>query len=86
MSDVQIARERQLSARTIEDHKRKILEIFGTTMEARHQGFAGLSRDLGIRPGDLVNDRAGHRPAWRLIARAMPWARTAERNSDGCDP
>ena len=86
MSDVQIARERQLSARTIEDHKRKILEIFGTTMEARHQGFAGLSRDLGIRPGDLVNDRAGHRPARRLIARAMPWARTAERNSDGCDP
>ncbi len=79
MSDVQIARERQLSARTIEDHKRKILEIFGTTMEARHQGFAGLSRDLGIRPGDLVNDRAGHRPARRLIARAMPWARTADK-------
>lgn len=75
MSDLEIASKRQLSARTIEDHKRKILEIFGTTMEARHQGFAGLARELGIRPGDLVNDRAGHRPARGLIARAMPWAK-----------
>jgi DNA-binding NarL/FixJ family response regulator len=75
MSDLEIASKRHLSARTIEDHKRKILEIFGTTMEARHQGFAGLSRDLGIRPGDLVNDRAGQRPARGLIARAMPWAK-----------
>jgi DNA-binding NarL/FixJ family response regulator len=79
MSDVEIATERQLSARTIEDHKRKILEIFGTTMEARRQGFAGLSRDLGIRPGDLVNDRAGPRPARGLIARAMPWTRSGHR-------
>jgi DNA-binding NarL/FixJ family response regulator len=75
MSDLEIASKRHLSARTIEDHKRKILEIFGSTMEARHQGFAGLSRDLGTRPGDLVNDRAGHRPARGLIARAMPWAK-----------
>ena len=82
-SDLQIARKRHLSPRTIEDHKRKILEIFGTTMEAHHQGFAGLARDLGIRPGDLVNDRAGHRPARGLIARAMPWAKTAGKN---CDP
>lgn len=79
MSDLQIARKRQLSARTIEDHKRKILEIFGAAMEARHQGFAGLSRDLGIRPGDLVNDRAGHRPSRGLISRAMPWAKTPGR-------
>jgi DNA-binding NarL/FixJ family response regulator len=79
MSDLQIARKRQLSARTIEDHKRKILEIFGTAMEARHQDFAGLSRDLGIRPGDLVNDRAGHRPARRLIARAISWAKTPDK-------
>ena len=76
MSDLQIAKKRQLSVRTIEDHKRKILEIFGTAMEARQQGLAGLSRDLGIRPGDLVNDRAGHRPSRGLIARAMPWAKT----------
>ena len=76
MSDVEIATKRHLSARTIEDHKRKILEIFGTTMEARHQGFGGLARDLGIRPGDLVNDRAGQRPARGLIARMMPWTRS----------
>lgn len=82
MSDVEIARERHLSARTIEDHKRKILEIFGTRMEARHQSFAGLARDLGIRPGDLVNNRAGQRPARGLIKRAMPWARnTTARHS-----
>jgi DNA-binding NarL/FixJ family response regulator len=81
MSDVEIARRRQLSARTIEDHKRKILEIFGATMEARNQGFAQLSRELGIRPGDLVNDRAGHRPARGLIARAMPWARGNNRKT-----
>jgi DNA-binding NarL/FixJ family response regulator len=37
MSDREIAGTRQLSVRTIEDHKRKILEIFGTTMEARQQ-------------------------------------------------
>jgi DNA-binding NarL/FixJ family response regulator len=74
LTDLEIARRRQLSARTIEDHKRKILEIFGATMEARNQGFAQLTRELGVRPGDLVNDRAGHRPARGLIARAMPWA------------
>ena len=79
MSDREIAGTRQLSVRTIEDHKHKILEIFGTTMEARHQGFAGLSRDLGILPGDLVNDRAGQRPARGLIARAMPWTRSDHR-------
>jgi DNA-binding NarL/FixJ family response regulator len=79
MSDREIAGKRQLSVRTIEDHKRKILEIFGTTMEARHQGFAGLSRDLGIQPGDLVNDRAGQRPARGLIAQAMPWTRAGKR-------
>jgi DNA-binding NarL/FixJ family response regulator len=79
MSDTEIASRRHLSARTIEDHKRKILEIFGTTMEARHQGFAGLARDLGIRPGDLVNDRPGQRPARGLIARSMPWARKTDR-------
>jgi DNA-binding CsgD family transcriptional regulator len=81
MSDVEIASRRHLSARTIEDHKRKILEIFGATMEARHQSFAGLARDLGIRPGDLVNDRPGQRPARGLIARTMPWARGNNRKA-----
>lgn len=84
MTDVEIARQRQLSARTIEDHKRKILEIFGTTMEARHQGFAQLSHALGVTPGDLVNDQAGHRPARGLIARSMPWVR-ASRMPDTSD-
>ncbi len=81
MSDLQIARQRQLSARTIEDHKRKILEIFGACMEHRHQGFAQLARDLGIGAGDLVNDQAGHRPGRGLIARAMPWARGDNRKT-----
>ena len=62
LSDSEIARRRQLSVRTIEDHKRKILELFGADMEARQQGFAGLSGDLGIAPGDIVNDVAGPRP------------------------
>ncbi len=75
LTDAQIARTRQLSVRTIEDHKRKILEIFGAAMEARGQGFGGLARDLGVGPGDLVNDQAAHRPARGLMARAMPWAR-----------
>lgn len=75
MSDAEVARERCLSARTIEDHKRKILEIFGAAMEARQQGFAGLAHDLGISPGDLINDQAAHRPSRGLIARAMPWTR-----------
>jgi DNA-binding NarL/FixJ family response regulator len=85
MSDVEIARQRQLSPRTVEDHKRKILEIFGATMEARQQGFAQLSRELGIGPADLVNDPAGHRPARGVIARAMPWARSRKphTNNDG---
>jgi DNA-binding NarL/FixJ family response regulator len=79
MNDREIATQRHLSVRTVEDHKRKILEIFGATMEARHQGFAGLARELGVRPGDLVNDRPAHRPARGLIERAMPWARARPR-------
>lgn len=75
LTDLEIARERQLSARTIEDHKRKILELFGDGIEGRHHGFSELTRALGIRPGDLVNDQAGQRPVKGLIARAMPWTR-----------
>lgn len=73
LTDLEIAAQRQLSPRTVEDHKRKILEIFGASLETPHQGFAHLARELGITPGDLVNDQAGPRPARGLIARAMPW-------------
>jgi DNA-binding NarL/FixJ family response regulator len=75
MTDLEVAARRHLSPRTIEDHKRKILEIFGTSLEAPHKGFAQLACELGIQPGDLVNDQAGQRPARGLIARAMPWRR-----------
>jgi hypothetical protein len=67
MSDLEMARKRQLSARTIEDHKRKILEVFGTTMEARHQGSQGSPATWAsgavtssmIRPG--TDQRGAHR-------------------------
>ena len=42
-------------------------------------GFAQLTRELGIMPGDLVNDQAGQRPVRGLIARAMPWRHNDER-------
>jgi DNA-binding NarL/FixJ family response regulator len=76
MKDVEIAKIRCLSAKTIEDHKRKILAEFGNGLEARVPGFADLTRELGIAPGDIVNDRAGHRPRRGLITRAMPWHRS----------
>ena len=76
MKDVEIAKIRCLSAKTIEDHKRKILTEFGNDLEARNPGFANLTRELGIAPGDIVNDRAGHRPRRGLIAKAMPWRRS----------
>ena len=38
--------------------------------------FGNLTRELGIAPGDIVNDRAGHRPRRGLIIRAMPWRRS----------
>ncbi|MBT8224892.1 MAG: response regulator transcription factor [Dactylosporangium sp.] len=40
LTDMEIARRRHLSVRTVEDHKRKILEIFGQDMEDRQQGSA----------------------------------------------
>lgn len=78
MTDLEVANKRQMSPRTIEDHKRKILEIFGADMEARQIGFADLARELGVRHGDLVNDRPGYRLGRGLIARAMPWARRSQ--------
>jgi DNA-binding NarL/FixJ family response regulator len=73
LSDLEIAHHRHLSVRTVEDHKRKILEIFGADMEARRQGFAGLADDLGVAPGDLVNDTAGRRPSHGLLRRVLAY-------------
>lgn len=72
-SDAEVARHRNISVRTVEDHKRKILELLGreATVGA---GFGGLATELGINPGDLVNDPAGNRPARGLIRRATAWA------------
>jgi FixJ family two-component response regulator len=75
MTDREVAARLHLSPRTIEDHKRKILETLGISLEASHQGFAQLAHELGIRPGDLVNDRAGSRSARGIVASAMPWRR-----------
>jgi DNA-binding NarL/FixJ family response regulator len=71
MTDRQIADLRHLSPRTIEDHKRKILELFGAGMEQKRQGFADLTRQLGVSPGDVVNDPAGARPVRGAIRRAL---------------
>ncbi len=83
LSDGEVARLRNLSPRTVEGHKRKILEIFGEHMEAEVIGFADLARELGVRSGDLVNDDAGGRPARGLIARGMPWVSRTSRRARG---
>jgi DNA-binding NarL/FixJ family response regulator len=67
LSDNEIAGIRHLSPKTIEDHKAKILQTFGDYMKVRRVGFAGLARDLGIGPGDLVNDPAATRPKHKII-------------------
>jgi DNA-binding NarL/FixJ family response regulator len=67
MSNAEIARQRGRSVKTIEDHRKKILHIFGDYMKQRRIGFAGLCRDLGIGPGDLVNDDAEDRPKHNTI-------------------
>jgi DNA-binding NarL/FixJ family response regulator len=71
LTDRDIAQRRHLSIRTIEDHKSKILDAFGDYMRSRNLGFEGLTRDLGIGPGDLVNDLAGTRPVRGAIANAI---------------
>ncbi|MBT8224513.1 MAG: response regulator transcription factor [Dactylosporangium sp.] len=81
LSDAEIARRRHLSVRTVGDHKRKILGLFGADMEAREQGFTGLTTDLGIASGDLVNDQAGSRPARGLIRRGLSWASRPRKRS-----
>jgi hypothetical protein len=82
LTDREVAEQRGLSPRTIEDHKRKILEIFGADMESRGYGYAGLMRELGVGPGDIVNDDAAHRPNRGAIARLMPWLRPRRRNDE----
>lgn len=79
LTDLQIAEERHLSPRTIEDHKSKILAQFGAEMQARRLGFGDLRRELGIEEGDLVNDPAGQRPSKDAIARALAWVRRRRR-------
>ena len=61
--------------------KWKILEIFRATMAACHHGSAQLARDLGIRPGYLVNDQTGHRAGRGLLASTMPWVRGGSRKT-----
>jgi two-component system, NarL family, nitrate/nitrite response regulator NarL len=74
LSDKQIAEQRHIAVRTVEDHKQKILQEFGAQMEANGQGFADLAHDLGIGKGDLVTDAAGSRPARGALRRALAWA------------
>lgn len=70
-TDKQIAQELQLSARTVEDQKRKILEIFGADLEERTT-FARLRYELGVGPGDIVNDAPPNQRLGRgLIAQAL---------------
>lgn len=71
LSDQQVAERRHVSVRTVEDHKRKILEVFGADMEARGHGFAHLTHDLGVGPGDLVNDTPGTRPSSGQLRRTL---------------
>ncbi|XVQ89103.1 hypothetical protein ACQP2K_17315 [Microbispora siamensis] len=75
LTNAEIADRRQLSVRTIEEHKEKIRKIFQAQLTTREKGYADLVHDLGIGPGDLVNDEAGQRPASGRIARYMPWNR-----------
>jgi DNA-binding NarL/FixJ family response regulator len=77
LSDQEVARLRGLSPRTVEDHKRKILEIFGSDMERGRYGFTGLAHDLGVAPGDLVNDPPGNRPVRGFIRRSTARLRRA---------
>jgi len=73
LSDSEIARRRQLSPRTIEDHKRKILLLLCKELEAEKLGYGELRHELGVGHGDLVNDPAGHRPVRGALKRAMEW-------------
>jgi len=71
LTDAQIAERRHLSPRTVEDHKRKILMIFGAEMEERHLGFGKLAHELGVAQGDLVNDPPGSRPVRGVIRKSL---------------
>jgi DNA-binding NarL/FixJ family response regulator len=73
LSDREVADRLHKSKRTIEEHKRKILKLFGEEMENRQRGFGDLRREYGVGPGDLVNDEPGRRPARELIKDALSW-------------
>lgn len=71
LTDAEVAERRHISPRTVEDHKRKILAVFGEEMERQRLGFGKLAQELGIAEGDLVNDSAGSRPARGMIRAAL---------------
>lgn len=78
LTDVRVAELRHVSRRTVEGHKRKILELFGEHMEKERMGFVDLARELGVRPGDIVNDIPGGRPLKGWLMHQMPWSRAAK--------
>ncbi|MGW4059511.1 hypothetical protein ACWEGE_14575 [Amycolatopsis sp. NPDC004747] len=83
LSDHEVADRLHKSKRTIEEHKRKILEPFGEQMENRQRGFGDLRPEYGVGPSDLVNDQPGHRPPRGLLRRALSWLNPSEtRASD----
>ncbi|TCO46866.1 DNA-binding NarL/FixJ family response regulator [Kribbella antiqua] len=73
LSDADIARQRQLSRRTIEDHKRKILLFLCEETKIAFPGYAELRHELGVGPGDLVNDAASQRPVRGAIKKTLSW-------------
>lgn len=79
LSDQEVADRLHKSKRTIEEHKRKILELFGEEAENRRRGFGDLRREHGIGPGDLVNDEPRSRPSRGLLEEALSWLGPGKR-------
>jgi DNA-binding NarL/FixJ family response regulator len=79
LSDQEVADRLHKSRRTIEEHKRKILELFGEESENRQRGFGDLRREHGVGPGDLVNDQPGSRPSRGLLREALSWLEPGRR-------
>lgn len=73
LTDQEISDRLHKSKRTIEEHKHKILELFGEDLENRRRSFSDLRYEYGVDPTDLVNDTPGSRPARGLIRDALSW-------------